>query len=147
MNSVMHIKPLMLTSLFSGNNLMRGYTPKAESDTSELIRLCLFDTVVKFIKDENALQEVLWECDPSHLSAKQKLLSIYNWIVDERPLLVDKIDQLRDSFPDIEEDSPLWKLENDNHIKDILTSERSMRDKDQSVLKDIIDLRDFLTIV
>lgn len=147
MNSVMHIKPLMLASLFFGNNLVRGYVPKAEPDVSELIRMYLFNSVVTFIRDENALQEVLWECDLSHISAKQKLLSIYNWIVDERPLLVDKIDQLRDSFPDISEDSPLWKHENDSYIRDILILEKSMRDKDQTVLKDIIDLRDYLTIV
>ena len=147
MNSVMHIKPLMLSSLFFGNNLVRGYTPKSEPDTSELIRMYLFNSVVRFIRDENALQEVLWECDLSHISAKQKLISIYNWIVDERPLLVDKINQLRDSFADISEDSPIWKHENESHIRDILASEKSMREKDQTILKDIIDLRDYLTIV
>ena len=147
MNSVMHIKPLMLSSLFFGNNLVRGYTPKSEPDTSELIRMYLFNSVVRFIRDENALQEVLWECDLSHISAKQKLISIYNWIVDERPLLVDKINQLRDSFADISEDSPIWKHENESHIRDILVSEKSMREKDQTILKDIIDLRDYLTIV
>jgi len=137
----------MLSSLFFGNNLVRGYTPKSEPDTSELIRMYLFNSVVRFIRDENALQEVLWECDLSHISAKQKLISIYNWIVDERPLLVDKINQLRDSFADISEDSPIWKHENESHIRDILVSEKSMREKDQTILKDIIDLRDYLTIV
>lgn len=147
MNSVMHIKPLMLSSLFFGNNLVRGYVPKSEPDTSELIRQYLFDTVVRFIRDENALDEVLWDCDSSHSAAKQKLIAIYRWIVDERPLLVDKIEQLRDSFPDVGENSILAKIEDDSHIRDILVSEKAMREKDQTVLKDIIDLREYLTIV
>jgi len=148
MNSCMYTKYIMIASMFSGSNLTKGYTPKAETENAELIRRYLFNIVVNFVEDENALQEVLWDCDNDHIAVKMKLISIYDWITKERPLLVSKIEQLRDSFPEIEnDDNSLLKSANDSHIEDILSSEKMLRTKDQTVLKDIIDLRDYLTIV
>lgn len=65
-------------------------------DKKLLIPNILFASIVHFIEEEKALDEICWESDEGHLKFKQGLVECYQWIKVARPELQTKFDN---SYP------------------------------------------------
>jgi hypothetical protein len=126
-----------MTRFFRQNHQwLNNAIPSEKTENSELIRILIFKTFVHFIDEQKGLEEV-----------KEKMIRLYEWIVEDRPLLENKLNQLNQSFPEVPETENIWKFVNENHIEDIISLEAALFDRDQVALKEIIDLRDYMIVI
>jgi hypothetical protein len=126
---------------------LNNVIPSQKTENDELIRILIFKTFVHFIDEQKGLENVLWDNDEKHKEVKEQMIRLYEWIVEERPLLENKLNQLNQTFPDVPENENIWKFVNENHIEDIISLETILFNRDQIVLKEIIDLRDYMIVI
>jgi hypothetical protein len=137
-----------MTRFFRQNHQwLNNAIPSEKTENSELIRILIFKTFVHFIDEQKGLEDVLWDNDEKHKEVKEKMIRLYEWIVEDRPLLENKLNQLNQSFPEVPETENIWKFVNENHIEDIISLEAALFDRDQVALKEIIDLRDYMIVI
>lgn len=134
----------MIKSLFSKQKWLIQSLPSSKIESDDLIRELLFLILVDSVETKGLLERFPWDLDEGSQKVKSQIENCYAWIKDKRPLLVNKIEQLENEFPSVAEDETLWKFVNENHIGEIVTSQKLLREKDQNVLKTIIDFREHL---
>lgn len=134
----------MFKSLFSKQKWLIEKLPSYKMDTDELVRELLFSVFLYNVEERKVLDLFPWDEDAGSKVVKKEIDECLLWIKEKRPLLVDKINTLSEEFPDVPEDSTLWKFVNENHIGDILGLQQTLRQKDQTVLKSIIGFLDHL---
>jgi hypothetical protein len=86
-------------SLFKNNQKwLTNSIPSKKVDNNDLVRDVLFKIVVHFVEDEHGLDDLSWIEDATHREILEDIQNIYNWITEERQLLVDKIEQIENNF-------------------------------------------------
>lgn len=115
----------------------------------DIIRDVMYRAVKDFVENDKAFSEVVWTEDEKHKKIKSEFEKIYDWIVDERPLLEDKLHQLEDNYPVIPDDVPLDKFVfvSEKHLEEVFQLQEQIWNTDQHYLKTIIDIRDYLFIL
>jgi protein-arginine kinase len=121
--------------------------PNKKTDIPDLMRDVLYKMVKHFVEVDKGLEVNVWEEDEDHKEVLKKIEDIYFWIVEERPLMVEKLSQMWDAFPDIPESEDINKFLIEYSLTDTLQFQEKLWNKDQETLKMIIDLRDYLVIV
>jgi hypothetical protein len=134
----------MFKTLFSKQKWLIQSLPISKMESDDLIRELLFTILVNHVENKGLLQCFPWDLDEGSGKLKSQIENCYSWIKEKRPLLEDKIQQLKDNFPFVSEDENLWKFVNENHIGDIINTQQILREKDLTVLKTIIELREHL---
>lgn len=134
-------------SLFKNNQKwLTNSIPSKKVDNNDLVRDVLFKIVVHFVEDEHGLDDLSWIEDITHREILEDIQNIYNWITEERQLLVDKIDQIEKNFS-IPENEDIIKYINTKFIDEIIQSHTDLTDRDTKMLLRIIELRDFLVTI
>jgi hypothetical protein len=134
----------MIKTLFSKQKWLIQSLPNSKMESDDLIRELLFLILVDSVENKGLLERFPWDLDEGSEKVKSQIENAYSWIKEKRPLLVNKIEQLEVDFPSVPEDENLWKFVNENHIGDIISAQNILREKDQTVLKTIIDFREHL---
>lgn len=137
----------MLHTIFSKQKWLINSIPTKKVDNNDLVKTILFKVVTNFIENEKGLEKVLWDQDEGHKKVLEELMKIYEWITEHRPLLINIINQMEDNFPKIEEHDSLWKFVNNNHIGEIIKLKEKLLETDQNILKDIINIREYLIVI
>ena len=109
---------------------------------SDSVRMELYKILTNFFEKENGKDAMPWLDDELHKQVIGELEKIYNWIKNERPLLVSKIVSLWCLFPAIKA-----QKEKDTLIQQINDLEHKLVDYDSRNLKKIIEYREFLDII
>jgi hypothetical protein len=125
------------------HNILILNRPPTWCDKDELIRLAVFEYLVRFIEDEFAMNRVDWDSDPKHQEAAKALLKAYKWIKEERPKAVEKYETLlHNVFGSIswEELDKISKKDAESVHK----AERFYEAKDQEILHLIIQYRSYM---
>lgn len=134
-------------SLFKNNQKwLTNSIPSKKVDNNDLVRDILFKIVVHFVEDEHGLDDLSWIEDVTHREILEDIQNIYNWITEERQLLVDKIEQIENNFS-IPENEDIIKYINTKFIDEIVQFHTDLTDRDTKMLLRIIELRDFLVTI
>jgi hypothetical protein len=134
-------------SLFKNNQKwLTNSIPSKKVDNNDLVRDVLFKIVVHFVEDEHGLDDLSWIEDATHREILEDIQNIYNWITEERQLLVDKIEQIENNFS-IPENEDIIKYINTKFIDEIVQFHTDLTDRDTKMLLRIIELRDFLVTI
>jgi hypothetical protein len=134
-------------SLFKNNQKwLTNSIPSKKVDNNDLVRDVLFKIVVHFVEDEHGLDDLSWIEDVTHREILEDIQNIYNWITEERQLLVDKIEQIENNFS-IPENEDIIKYINTKFIDEIVQFHTDLTDRDTKMLLRIIELRDFLVTI
>lgn len=136
----------MLKSLFSKQKWLLEKLPIEFISSDDLIRQTVFSILEHFVQDQKGLENNYWSEDDEGESVKEKLEKCYDWVINQRDVLISKIAQLTAEFPEVPENDGLFKFVNENHIQDILKLEKELRDKDDKVLEIILKHREYLTV-
>jgi hypothetical protein len=136
----------MIKPLFSKQKWLLKDIPSKSTSSDDLVRYSLFSILTHFVQEQKGLENNYWTEDDEGESVKEKLEKCYNWIKNDRDVLLSKTDQVQAEFPEVPENDGLFKFINDNHIKDILKLEKELREKDNKVLEIILKYREYLTI-
>ena len=75
------------------------------------------------------------------------IVDAHEWITEQRPLMVAKIEQLQDCFPDIPENDPLYKHVLTNSFAEIQECQDKLDKEDIRTMKNIIDIFNHLVII
>lgn len=134
----------MINVLFSKQKWLIQSLPNSKMESDDLIRELLFLILVNHVETKGLLDSFPWDLDEGSQKIKSQIENCYSWIREKRSLLVNKIEQLKQDFPSVPEDENLWKFVNENHIGEVNKTQESLREKDQTVLKTIIELREHL---
>jgi hypothetical protein len=134
----------MIKTLFSKQKWLIQSLPNSKMESDDLVRELLFLILVDHVENKRLLERFPWDLDEGSQKLKSQIENAYSWIKEKRPLLENKIEQLEVDFPSVPEDENLWKFVNENHIGDIIAAQQTLREKDQTVLKTIIDFREHL---
>jgi len=134
----------MIKTLFSKQKWLIQSLPNSKMESDDLVRELLFLILVDSVENKRLLERFPWDLDEGSQKLKSQIENAYSWIKEKRPLLENKIEQLEVDFPSVPEDENLWKFVNENHIGDIIAAQQTLREKDQTVLKTIIDFREHL---
>ena len=134
----------MIKTLFSKQKWLIQSLPNSKMESDDLIRELLFTILVNHVEKKGLLESIPWDLDEGSEELKRQIESCYSWIKEKRPLLVNKIEQLKEDFPSVPEDENLWKFVNENHIGELNKTQQLLHEKDQTVLKTIIEFREHL---
>lgn len=121
--------------------------PNKKTDIPDLMRDVLYKMVKHFVEVDKGLEVNVWEEDEGHREILKKIEDIYFWIVEERPLMSEKLVQMWDGFPEIPENEDINKFLIEYSLTDIIQFQDKLWDKDQVMMKTIIELRDHLVVV
>jgi hypothetical protein len=121
--------------------------PNKKTDIPDLMRDVLYKMVKHFVEVDKGLEVNVWEEDEGHREVLKKIEDIYFWIVEERPLMNEKLVQMWCAFPEIPEFEDINKFVIEHSLTDIIQFQGKLWDTDQVMMKTIIELRDHLVIV
>lgn len=116
--------------------------PNKKTDNSDLIRDVLYKIVIHFVEDEDGLNAMPWNEDELHKEVLQEVEQIYNWIKEDRPLILNKLRQMWDNC------NPLMDASYaEVQINDINEVEEYILKMDEKHLSKIVQYRTFLNII
>lgn len=121
--------------------------PNRKIEIPDLMRDLLYKMITHFVEDDRALEVNVWEEDEGHKEFLRKIENIYFWIREERPLLVNKLMQMWDAFPEISPEQTIDNFLTLNSVSDIMVVQDHLWDLDQKTMKEIVEIRDSLVII